>query len=85
MEGLISITVFVVVSLLVGRGVDWAYVADDKGTHALHWHADALRLQFVKETGDSVRYRFERFALFSRGRKRKVKNLIEGDSGEGKI
>lgn len=85
MEALIPIAIFAVIALMVGGGIYWAYVADKKRTEALQLQAEAMGLQFVKEAGEDIRQRFDRFGLFTRGRKRQVKNLIEGDSGEVKI
>jgi hypothetical protein len=85
MEALIPIAIVGSIILMVGGGIYWAYVADKKRTEALQEQAESMGLRFVKDAGDHVRQRFERFALFNRGRSRKVKNLIEGDSGEVKI
>jgi len=52
---------------------------------AFQEHADQLGLKFVGDPGGDAYHQFDSFRLFSRGRSRKIRNLIEGDSDDVKI
>ena len=63
----------------------WSHVAQKKRTAAFEEHAVQLGLNFVDDPASQAYDQFNGFKLFTRGRKRKIRNLIEGDSGDVKI
>ena len=80
-----GIVVIVVVVLLIFGGIFWSIYAEKKRREKLQVAADEMGLTFYPD-GDSVLMdRLGAFKLFNQGRSRKMKNLIQGDSGEVKI
>jgi hypothetical protein len=73
-----------VLVLIVG-GIIWSIVAEKKRREALMETADQMGLTFFKEGDPDLLSQLSSFKLFSQGRARKMKNLIQGDSGEVKI
>ena len=63
----------------------WLHVAQKKRTAAFEEHAQQLGLHFVDDPESQAYSQFDGFKLFNRGRSRKIRNLIEGDSGDVKI
>ena len=47
--------------------------------------AELMGLQFVEDPDGKAYHQFDTFKLFKRGKKRRVTNLVEGDSGDVKI
>ena len=47
--------------------------------------AKLMGLHFAEDPGSEAYHQFDNFKLFTRGKKRRVSNLIEGDSGDVKI
>ena len=47
--------------------------------------AKLMGLQFIENPDGEAYHQFDSFKLFSRGKKRRVSNLVEGDSGDVKI
>ena len=74
-----SIFALIIVSAIIGRRRDKRRVVD------LREQAKALGLQFIEDPNGEAYHQFDHFKLFKRGRKRRVSNLIEGDSGDVKI
>ena len=56
-----------------------------QGIADLREQAKQLGLQFTEKPDGEAYHRFDKFMLFKRGRKPRVSNLIEGDSGDVKI
>jgi len=69
----------------VGAVMWWSHLAEKKRTAAFEEHAVQLGLHFVDDPTSQAYSQFEGFKLFSRGRRQKIRNLIEGDSGDVKI
>lgn len=85
MEGvLVFVGIAGVIALMAGA-IYWSYVAQKKRTAAFEEHAVLLGLHFVDDPEGQAYHQFDGFKLFNRGRSRKMRNLIEGDSGDVKI
>jgi hypothetical protein len=76
---------FIAVLVLIVGGIIWSIVAEKKRREALMETADQMGLTFFKEGDPDLLSQLSSFKLFSQGRARKMKNLIQGDSGEVKI
>lgn len=70
--------------LIVG-GIIYSMVAEKKRRADLMETAESLGLAFIPDGDDRLLASLGEFKLFSQGRSRKMKNLIQGDSGEVKI
>jgi hypothetical protein len=81
-ETVVIIVLVFAAILFVGVAIYWAYVADKKRTEAFADKAADLGLTFMPAGGEALLSRFGGFKLFSTGRARKLKNVIEGDAGD---
>lgn len=63
----------------------WGYLSEKRRTEAFQEQAEQMGLHFVDNPDGAAYHKFDGFRLFSRGYSRKMKNLIEGDSGDVKI
>ncbi len=77
--------VFTGVIGFVAAMIYWSYALQKKRTAAFEEHAGLLGLHFVDDPEGEAYHQFDGFRLFTRGRSRRMRNLIEGDSGDVKI
>lgn len=82
---LIPLAVFGGVILLIVTGIFFSIRAEKKRREAILVAAEEMGLTFFPEGDATLLERLSGFKLFSQGRSRKMKNLIQGDSGEVKI
>lgn len=85
MEAFLLILGFGGFIVLVIGCVIWAHFAEKKRREELEKTAMEMGLAFFPEGDANLLNHLSRFKLFNRGRGRKMKNLIQGDSGEVKI
>ncbi len=82
MEMLLGIAVILAFFAFAGALMYWAHVAHKKRIEGFEKEAEAMGLKFTQQPDDSVAQRHNQFKLFNRGRRRRINNLIEGDSGD---
>ena len=82
MEDMLGILVLVVVVLAVGGGILLSIFHEKKRREQLQAAAEEMGLTFFPEGDPVLMDRLGGFKLFNQGRSRKMKNLIQGDSGE---
>jgi len=82
MEGLFVVAFFVAFFALVGGLLYWSYVSNKKRIEGFEEEAEAMGLTFTQQPDASFTDHYAHFKLFSRGRRRRVSNLIQGDSGD---
>ncbi len=74
--------IFIVGALLVGGAIALAaYMYEKKRTAAMDQAAQQLGLPFFPKGDMSLVEQLSHFKLFSKGRARKIKNMIHGDAG----
>ena len=74
-----SVFAYIIVSTILDRRRGIKRVADYRV------QAELMGLQFIEDPNGEAYHQFDNFKLFNRGKKRRVSNLIEGDSGDLKI
>ena len=82
MDGLLVVGIVVAFFAFAGALMYWSYVANKKRIEGFAQQAEAMGLNFTQQPGDSIMAHYGHFKLFNRGRRRRVNNLIEGDSGD---
>lgn len=85
MESLLPILVIGVIAALIGTGILYSYYAAKKRREELMQHAESMGLTFIPDGDADLLDRLSVFKLFNQGHSRKMKNLIQGDSGEVNI
>lgn len=80
----IVLLVIAIVSLIVG-GITLSILYENKRKQKLKELAEEMGLSFVPDGDPHLLARFSDFKLFNVGRSRKMRNLIQGDSGEVKL
>ena len=85
MDVLIIILVFGAIGLLIGGGIWYSVYAAKKRREAMLEAAESMGLTFFPDGDPSLLNQLSAFKLFNQGRGRKMKNLIQGDSGEVNI
>ena len=85
MDELIPFIIIGVFFTLVASGWIYSLYANKKRREDLQASADELGLTFFPEGDDALFDRLSAFRLFGMGRGRRMKNLIQGDSGEVRI
>ena len=85
MDALIPIFIFCLIALLVGGGVLYSMHAAKKRRENLLATAESMGLTFCPDGDEALLDQLSSFKLFNQGRARKMKNLIQGDSGEVSI
>jgi len=73
------------VILLIAGGAWYSHVAAKKRKEAFVEVAESMGLVSSPEGDAELLNRFSNFKLFNQGRARKMKNVVQGDSGEVKI
>ena len=63
----------------------WSHATSKARTTAFKEQAEQMGLQFVDNPDGQIFEYFGNFKLFNRGRARRMKNLVEGDSGDVKL
>lgn len=85
MEKYGSIAIIAAVVFFIIGGIAWSIYANKKRREAILATAESMGLTFFKDGDQALLSHFSSFKLFNQGRGRKMKNLIQGDSGEVKI
>ena len=85
MEGLLVFLAIAGMIAFMGVMIYWSHVVQKKRTAGFEEQAQQLGLHFVDDPASQAYSQFDGFKLFNRGRSRKIRNLIEGDSGDVKI
>ncbi len=85
MGDMIPFLIFGVVITLVIGGVIWSHFAEKKRREQLAEAATEMGLSFFPDGNSDLLMQLQSFKLFNRGRAKKMRNLIQGDSGEVKI
>ena len=85
MEALLPFLIIGGIAALVIGGIAYSYYANKKRRESMQQHAEEMGLTFVLEGDANLLSRLSAFKLFNQGRGRKMKNLIQGDSGEVSI
>ena len=80
-----AIFIFIAFAIFVGGGIWYSMHAAKKRRERFIEAAQEMGLQSYPDGDPELMNRFAGFKLFSRGRARKMKNVIQGDSGEVKI
>lgn len=80
-----AVFIIVFIALVIGGGIWYSMHAAKKRREGFIEAAQAMGLQSHPDGDSELMNRFAGFKLFSRGRARKMKNVIQGDSGEVKI
>ena len=80
-----AVFIIVFIALVIGGGILYSMHAAKKRREGFIEAAQAMGLQSHPDGDSELMNRFAGFKLFSRGRARKMKNVIQGDSGEVKI
>jgi hypothetical protein len=85
MEKLLPFVIFGGIAVLILGGIAYSMYAVKKRREDMLEAAESMGLTFFPD-GDAVLLnRLSKFKLFNQGRGRKMRNLIQGDSGEVKI
>lgn len=82
MEDYLPFVIMGGVILLIIGGITWSIMAEKKRREALEATAEEMGLSYFKDGDQQLLDRLSSFKLFNQGRSRKMKNLIQGDSGE---
>jgi hypothetical protein len=82
---MIAIPVILGVLLLIGGLIWWTFHLAKKRREGFMEVADSMGLTFHPEGSHELLSKLGDFKLFNQGRARKMKNLIQGDSGEVSI
>ena len=69
----------------VGGLLYWSHASNKARTAAFKEQAEQMGLRFVDNPDGQILKHFGGFKLFNHGRARRMKNLVEGDSGDVKI
>lgn len=85
MEALFPLFIFGAVIIMIIGGIAWAHFAEKKRKEALGVAADEFGLSFLPDGDGALESRLGSFSLFGQGRKRKLTNLIKGDTDEVEI
>ena len=85
MEVLLPILIFGSIALAIGGAVWFSMHATKKRRESMMRAAESMGLTFYPDGDPSLLSRLSTFKLFNQGRARKMKNLIQGDSGEVNI
>jgi hypothetical protein len=85
MEALIPFLIIGGVAALVIAGIGYSYYATKKRREAMMEATESMGLTFFPDGDEDLLERLSLFKLFNQGHSRKMKNLIQGDSGEVKI
>lgn len=85
MENLLPFVIFGGIAVLILGGIAYSMYAAKKRREDMLETAEALGLTFFPDGDASLLNRLSQFKLFNQGRGKKMKNLIQGDSGEVKI
>ena len=80
-----AVFIIVFIALVIGGGIWYSMHAAKKRREGFIEAAQEMGLQSFPDGDSELMNRFAGFKLFSRGRARKMKNVIQGDSGEVKI
>jgi hypothetical protein len=79
------IAIIIGVAVVVVIGIGFSIIAERKRREGLERAAEEMGLVFFPEGNDILFDQLGGFRLFNQGHARKMKNLIQGDSGEVKI
>ena len=79
------VLIFLAFAIFIGGGIWYSMHAAKKRREGFIQAAEQMGLQSYPDGDSELMDRFAGFKLFSRGRARKMKNAILGDSGEVKI
>ena len=82
---LFFISLFVLAFLFLIIGGVFVFLNEIKRNRRLKELAEEMGLAFIPEGDPKLLARFSDFKLFNRGRSRRMRNLIQGDSGEVKL
>ena len=85
MEALLPILIIGGIVALVGAIIAYTMYEAKKRRETMMEHAEAMGLTFFPDGDPELLERLSLFKLFNQGHSRKMKNLIQGDSGEVKI
>lgn len=85
MEALIPILIFGTVVVLIAGGIWWGSYLGKKRREAFESSAHEMGLSFYPHGKDDLMSSLAGFQLFSRGRARKMNNLVEGVTDEVRI
>lgn len=85
MDSLIPLIIVIAIATLIGGGFAYSFYAAKKRRESMLEHAESMGLTFFPEGDEALLERLSLFKLFNQGHSRKMKNLIQGDSGEVKI
>ena len=85
MEDFLPFIIIGAIISLVVVGIIYSIYAEKKRREQLQQTAEEMGLIFFPEGDELLFNRLSAFNLFNQGRGRKMKNLIQGDSGEVKI
>ena len=85
MGQLLPFLIFGGIILLIGGGIWYSYYAEKKRREHLEQAALEMGLTFFPDGDERLLELLRRFRLFNQGRARKMKNLVQGDSGEVQI
>ena len=80
-----AVALIITMVILIGGAIAWSFYADKKRREGLMAVAEELGLDFHPEGLHSVQNEVQGFQLFNRGRSRKMRFLIEGDTDEVQI
>jgi len=79
------VLIFLAFALFAGGAIWYSHHTSKKRREAFIETAEEMGLQSYPDGDSELMDRFAGFKLFSRGRARKMKNVVQGDSGEVKI
>ncbi|MFT5302848.1 MAG: hypothetical protein ACI87E_003077 [Mariniblastus sp.] len=85
MDAILPILIFGGVIVLAGGAFYWAHVLQKKRREAFEATAESMGLVFFPDGNQDLLTQLGDFKLFNQGRSRKMRNLIQGDSGEVSI
>lgn len=85
MEALLPILIFVGVATAIVGAIAYSYYAAKKRRESMLENAEAMGLTFFPNGDADLLDRLSMFKLFNQGHGRKMRNLIQGDSGEVNI
>jgi len=83
--GILETALVVTVVLFIGGGLIFSIIYEKRRKQKLKEIADEMGLTFAPDGDPHLLARFSDFKLFNVGRSRRMKNLIQGDSGEVKL
>ena len=85
MEEVLPFVIIALVIILVAGGIAYSFYAAKKRREDMMAAAETMGLIFFPDGDSTLLNRLSHFKLFNQGRGKKMKNLIQGDSGEVKI